>query len=410
MVHGNKGKGHINEDNQRAYNKIRETLADLQDNHSMPFATRIVKDTAGHSSLRDNSDYVCLPPSFSKRQCYLEIIYLSGWKLDWLDRGKCKFRSIHEWHPREGFFLTEEEADSHEDGEVVQPIVSWRSFLRCWNTHFPKLKVRAKGEDTCANCYMLKLKLVRIAREKAALLEPLDDDEIDGITPEDLAEMIEGYEETIRECKKHFQMHVAQREEFNRLKEESKSDFLQQLPLHLRTMLLVIDMGQNAATPYLGGDQFGDFYYMTPLTHLIFGVACPAEEFMNTYIWEESVANRGADNIISCLYLDLICRGVIGNTGRPLKHLAVAADNCSGQNKNKAMLKFCTWLVEAGWVEKMTLLFLVKGHTKNDCDQNFNLLKQGQDGEDIWTADELDTVLTKKNTEFIDLKRIAGEH
>ena len=52
----------------------------------------------------------------------------------------------------------------------------------------------------------------------------------------------------------------------------------------------------------------------------------------------------------------------------------------------------------------MTLLFLVKGHTKNDWDRNFDLLKQGQDGEDIWTADELYTALTKKNTEFIDLK------
>ena len=103
---------------------------------------------------------------------------------------------------------------------------------------------------------------------------------------------------------------------------------------------------------------------MTPLTHLIFGVACPAKKFMNTYIWEEFVANRGADTIISCLYLDLVCHVVIGNTGRLLKHLAVVAENCGGQNKNTEMLKFFTWLVETGWVENMTLLFLVKGHTK----------------------------------------------
>ena len=113
-------------------------------------------------------------------------------------------------------------------------------------------------------------------------------------------------------------------------------------------MLLVIEMGQNAATPYLGGDQSRDFQYMTPLIHLIFGVSCPVKEFMNACIWEAYVANRGANNSISCLYLDLVCRLVIVNIGRPLKHLAVTADNCSEQNKNKAMLKFCTWLVEAG--------------------------------------------------------------
>ena len=166
----------------------------------------------------------------------------------------------------------------------------------------------------------------------------------------------------------------------------------------LQTMLIVMDMGQNLATPYLGGDQFGDFYYMSPLIHLLFGVACPAEDFMNAYIWEEGEANRGADNIVSCLYLDLVRRGVIhaGQQCRPLKHLAIAADNCSGQNKNKAVIKFCCWLVEANYATKVTLLFLIKGHTKNDCDREFNLLKEGQDREDIWTADKLDTALTKK--------------
>ena len=127
------------------------------------------------------------------------------------------------------------------------------------------------------------------------------------------------------------------------------------LPLELFTEFLVINMGQNAATPYLGGDQFGNFYYMSPLTRLIFGVACPAKYFINTYIWEESVANRGADNIISCLYLELVRRGVLpgsdkeaGQHRAPLRHLVVATDNCSRQNKYKSMVKFCCWFVEAG--------------------------------------------------------------
>ena len=34
---------------------------------------------------------------------------------------------------------------------------------------------------------------------------------------------------------------------------------------------LVIDMGQNASTPMLLGDQPGCIYYMSPLTHYIFG-------------------------------------------------------------------------------------------------------------------------------------------
>ena len=44
----------------------------------------------------------------------------------------------------------------------------------------------------CAGCYMLNLKLDIIAREKAVLLELLNDDEIDKITPEALVEVVEG--------------------------------------------------------------------------------------------------------------------------------------------------------------------------------------------------------------------------
>ena len=66
MVHGNKGKRHIDEDKGNAYQKVNQILADLKENHSTPFAMRIVKDCAGRSSLRDTNDFVFLPPNFSR--------------------------------------------------------------------------------------------------------------------------------------------------------------------------------------------------------------------------------------------------------------------------------------------------------------------------------------------------------
>ena len=57
MVHGNTGKHHIDEEKEDAYQNIIETLRDCE-KQSMPFATRVVRDEAGKSSLRDNSDYV----------------------------------------------------------------------------------------------------------------------------------------------------------------------------------------------------------------------------------------------------------------------------------------------------------------------------------------------------------------
>ena len=66
-------------------------------------------------------------------------------------------------------------------------------------------------------------------------------------------------------------------------------------------------------------------------------------------------------------------------------------------------------MVESGWVKKVTLLFLIKSHTKQDADKMFNLLKQGTNGEDILTTEELDAALTKKNKQYINLMRVEGK-
>ena len=120
---------------------------------------------------------------------------------------------------------------------------------------------------------MLCQKLASLSRQKAELLKQIDDGKLDGITPEELHAEIDGYDEAINECKKHVLMHTAQREEFNLLVQFSKLSLQQGLPMELVTVLLVIDMAQNAETPCLSGDQMGNIYYMSPLLHLIFGVA-----------------------------------------------------------------------------------------------------------------------------------------
>ena len=88
------------------------------------------------------------------------------------------------------------------------------------------------------------------------------------------------------------------------------------------------------------------------------------------------------NSVSCCLYLDLERRGYINTKveanqqRRPLKHLAIASDSCSSQNKNKAVIRFCYWLVKANCMTKVTLLFLIKGHTKCYCGREFNLLKE----------------------------------
>ena len=143
----------------------------------------------------------------------------------------------------------------------------------------------------------------------------------------------------------------------------------------------------------------------------------PARDFMHTFIWEEGTGDRGADNIITCVYMWLVAKGIVPANAEELatwdkpklKHLVIGADNCTGQNKNKAMIKFCMWLHESGYIDKVTLLFLIKGHTKNDCDRKFNELKMKQNNKNIWDAKSLDAALSEINGDGILLKRVEEE-
>ena len=61
--------------------------------------------------------------------------------------------------------------------------------------------------------------------------------------------------------------------------------------------------------------------------------------------------------------------------GEKINKLNVIMDNCGGQNKNGTVLKMAAYFVERGCFNRVNLIFLVKGHTKNDCDRMFNRLK-----------------------------------
>ena len=69
-----------------------------------------------------------------------------------------------------------------------------------------------------------------------------------------------------------------------------------------------------------------------------------------------------------------------------------------------------SYVRQGTYMKKVALLFLVKGHTKNNAYRKFNFLKQKKDGKDIWTVVELNVAPTKWNKEFIDLLQLINEH
>jgi hypothetical protein len=57
------------------------------------------------------------------------------------------------------------------------------------------------------------------------------------------------------------------------------------------------------------------------------------------------------------------------------KCLIIHADNCSGQNKNNAMIQYLTWRVINGFHDQIKYCFMVAGHTKFSPDEFFGLIK-----------------------------------
>jgi hypothetical protein len=94
---------------------------------------------------------------------------------------------------------------------------------------------------------------------------------------------------------------------------------------------------------------------------------------------------------------DLHAKGWIvrGTTG---KSLTIIMDNCTGQNKNRMVLRLPLYLVEMKYFLEVTIMFYMKGHTKNPCDQLFDEMKQEYRINQVYTFGQL--------VELLD----AGEH
>ena len=81
----------------------------------------------------------------------------------------------------------------------------------------------------------------------------------------------------------------------------------------------------------------------------------------------------------------------------PIKELNLVMDNCSLQNKNLMIIRSGAYMVELGWFRKINLIFLIKGHTKNDCNHMFNLFNMDWRKTNVYTIDKYMEILQRKD-------------
>ena len=101
---------------------------------------------------------------------------------------------------------------------------------------------------------------------------------------------------------------------------------------------------------------------------------------MDHYIANARVGTGGGSNFtIECILRTLRKlseENYAAEGGKLPPKLYMQLDNCSGDNKNYAILAFCNFLIDQGIFEQVEVGFLPVGHTHEDIDQGFSVLSR----------------------------------
>lgn len=88
------------------------------------------------------------------------------------------------------------------------------------------------------------------------------------------------------------------------------------------------------------------------------------------YLWNETLANRGANEVGSCLYKCLL------NVPSEIKHVTMYSDTCRGQNKNSHIAAMCLVAMQNCGLETLDHTFLVSGHTHMESDSGHSVIEK----------------------------------
>ena len=188
---------------------------------------------------------------------------------------------------------------------------------------------------------------------------------------------------------KHVAMAKEQRVLFVRKKAQAREDAIKGIPQEQRTYTFVADFAQNMYLPNFASEQPGATYYFSPLNVYPFGVVDPSGEQSQliVHIYIEGEANKGGNAVASMIWKTLNFKGLIN--GQTAKEINIVFDNCAGQNKNRMVSRLLFFMVKLKLCLTARAIFLVKGHTKNDCDRMFNLMKYDYRSVNVYTPPEL---------------------
>uniref|UniRef100_A0A8D8ZZE3 DUF7869 domain-containing protein n=1 Tax=Cacopsylla melanoneura TaxID=428564 RepID=A0A8D8ZZE3_9HEMI len=113
-------------------------------------------------------------------------------------------------------------------------------------------------------------------------------------------------------------------------------------------------------------------YYFRQLSVNNFGIHNLGENSCTCYVYHEGITRKTPDDV--CSFLNHYLLNFVRD--KTYKELHLFADNCAGQNKNHALVRFVMALVELKNFETVKVFFPQRGHSFLPCDRDFALIKK----------------------------------
>ncbi|CAG4936711.1 unnamed protein product [Colias eurytheme] len=133
------------------------------------------------------------------------------------------------------------------------------------------------------------------------------------------------------------------------------------------------------------------------------------------YVWDETVAKKGATEVASCVY-----KYISEHRQKGILNFNFISDNCGGQNRNRIV--FLAYLLAArNFKVTITHTFLERGHTQNEGDSVHALIERCAKNKMIYIPDDWYNmirwakqddkpynVVEMQTSEFIDFKKLLS--
>jgi hypothetical protein len=138
--------------------------------------------------------------------------------------------------------------------------------------------------------------------------------------------------------------------------------------------VLTVDLQQVIFTPALTNSSS---FYLRKLSNFNLGIHNSNDDSASMYLWTETTARRGSNEITSCLW-DYLTSRFQPLTANQDRELIVWFDRCVGQNNNFIVVNLLLMLVWNGYFTSVNQKLFITGHSYNQCDRDFGLIEKRQ--------------------------------